>query len=126
MTTMRNEKDTWMPADHRHLEELFARAAPGKTREQLAEENGIPLNQLNYLFRRESPGLPTWEKLQMVARMLNVPLNDVVLAFAKDQGIDLETGSSKDEQELLSVYRSLSKRDRRAAIAVMHALAESL
>jgi DNA-binding XRE family transcriptional regulator len=112
-----------MPADN--LEALFARARPGVPREQLAEEAGIALHQLNYLFRHERPDrLPKWTMIRAVAKMLDVSVNDVVQAMAADDGINLESEAEQDEQELLTDYRALSRRDKRAARAVIRTLGE--
>lgn len=112
-----------MPAGH--LEALFNRARPGVPREQLAEEAGIAPHQLNYLFRPErADRLPKWEMVRAVAKMLKVEVNDVVQAMAADDGINLETEAERDEQELLTAYRALSRRDKRAARAVIKALGE--
>ncbi|WP_181771251.1 hypothetical protein [Amycolatopsis pittospori] len=112
-----------MPAEH--LEALFTKARPGASREQLAEEAGIALHQLNYLFRPERPDrLPKWEMIRAIAKVLKVEVNDVVQAMAADDGIDLETEADRDEQELLTDYRALSRRDKRAARAVIRTLGE--
>lgn len=112
-----------MPADH--LEALFARARPGMTREQLAEEAGMALHQLNYLFRPERPErLPKWETVRAIAQMLKVDVNDVVQAMAADHGISLETEPERDEQLLLIEYRALSVRDQGAVRALIRALSE--
>lgn len=112
-----------MPADN--LEALFARARPGVPREQLAEEAGVALHQINYLFRPERPDrLPKWEMIRAIAKVLKVSVNDVVQAMAADDGIVLESEAEQDEQELLTEYRALSRRDKRAARAVIRALGE--
>ncbi|MGW5741545.1 hypothetical protein [Amycolatopsis sp. NPDC003861] len=112
-----------MPAEH--LEALFARARPGVPREQLAEEAGIALHQINYLFRPERPDrLPKWEMVRAVAKMLRVEVNEVVQAMAADDGIDLESEAERDEQEMLTEYRALSRRDQRVARAVLRTLGE--
>ncbi|WP_394360695.1 hypothetical protein [Amycolatopsis sp. SB7-3] len=112
-----------MPAEH--LEALFNRARPGVSREQLAEEAGVALHQLNYLFRPErADRLPKWEMVRIVAKVLNVEVNDVVQAMAADDGISLESEAEQDEQGLLTDYRMLSKRDKRAARAVIRTLGE--
>lgn len=112
-----------MPADH--LEALFARARPGMTREQLAEEAGMALHQVNYLFRPERPDrLPKWETLRVIAKMLKVDVNQVVQAMAADDGISLDSEAERDEQELLIEYRALSGREKRAVRALVRTLGE--
>lgn len=86
-----------------HLEALFARARPGVTREQIAEEAGIAAHQIHYLFRPDrTERLPRWTMLRVVAEALG--------AHAK---------AAQDEQDLLDQYRALAPRDRRVVRSVV-------
>ena len=74
---------------------------------KLAKASGIPYSSLNNSFLRDTcPTIPTLEKL---CKGLNISLSDF-FDFKKTPLRDASL--SEDEQNLLSTYRNLSKRDK--------------
>lgn len=86
---------------------------------KLAKASGIPYSSLNNCFLQNTcPTIPTLEKL---CKGLNISLSDF-FDFKKNPLRD--TSLSEDEQNLLSAYRKLSKRDRELLNAYLDGLSK--
>lgn len=75
---------------------------------KLAKEADIPYSSLNSMFLKNTqPTIPTLEK---ICSGLNISMSDF---FSDKHSEDVPfLGLEKDEQELLSIYNSLSKSDK--------------
>lgn len=86
---------------------------------KLAKESDIPYSSLNNCFLRNTcPTIPTLEK---ICAGLSISLSDF-FDFKKNPLRD--TSLSEDEQNLLSAYRGLSKRDRELLNAYLDGLSK--
>jgi len=86
---------------------------------KLAKESGIPYSSLNNCFLRNTcPTIPTLEKL---CAGLNISLSDF---FNYKENPLRDTSLSEDEQNLLSVYRKLSIKDKGLLNAYLEGLSK--
>ncbi len=86
---------------------------------KLAKESKIPYSSLNNCFLRNTcPTIPTLEKL---CAGLNISLSDF---FNYKENPLRDTSLSEDEQNLLSVYRKLSIKDKGLLNAYLEGLSK--
>jgi len=76
---------------------------------RLAKESGIPYSSLNSLFQKNNQ--PTISTLEKICDGLNITMGE----FFSTQFLQSDSNQvlSKDEQELLNMYRSLDKNDQK-------------